>query len=99
MGRRQDLHQKLKEIATNVYFQPPENVQMAYPAIVYKRDAAKTEFADNNPYQHMTRYMVTVIDKDPDSPIRDKVAKLPRCIFSRHYAADKLNHDSYSIYF
>lgn len=100
MARRSALHQLLKSLGTNnVYFQPPENTKITYPAIIYKRDAANTEFADNNPYQHTKRYLATVIDKDPDSEIVEAMAKLPKCIFSRHFVADNLNHDSYVIYF
>lgn len=83
----------------NVYFQPPENISMQYPAIVYKRDNMWTEFAGNSPYAHKKRYMVTIIDRNPDSVIPDKVRMLPMCIFSRHFANEGLNHDVYNLYF
>lgn len=83
----------------NVYFQPPATVKMSYPAIVYSRDYQTTSFADNKPYRNNKRYLVTVIDKDPDSKIPDKVASLPKSSFSRHFVADSLNHDAYSVYF
>ncbi|WP_288878329.1 hypothetical protein [Bacteroides acidifaciens] len=44
-------------------------------------------------------YSVTVIDKDPDSPIVGKVALLPTSKFNRHYEKDNLNHDVYTIFF
>ena len=72
---------------------------MSYPAIVYKRDYALSEFAGNLPYRHTKRYQVTVIDKNPDSMIPDKVAELPMCSFVRHFTADNLNHDIYNVYF
>lgn len=101
MGRRLELQALLESLAgnRNVYFQPPSNIQMKYPAIVYQRDYADTLFADNNPYRRTTRYMVTVIDKDPDSEIPGRVAQLPMCLFSRHFKADNLNHDVYNLYF
>lgn len=83
----------------NVYFQPPPNVQMVYPAIVYNRDNANTKFAANSPYRHTKRYQVTVIDRDPDSKIPDRVASLPMCLFNRYFAADGLNHDVFTLYF
>lgn len=100
MDKRLQLQGLLESIlgSGNVYFQPPANVQMNYPAIVYMRDYAVSEFAGNATYRHTKRYMVTVIDRNPDSEIPDKVATLPMCIFSRHYAADNLNHDTYSLY-
>lgn len=101
MGQRLRLQTILEELlgSRNVYFQPPANIQMQHPCIVYKRDNARTEFAGNAPYRYTKRYLVTVIDQDPDSPIPDKIAALPRCIFSRHFAKDNLNHDVFSLYF
>ena len=101
MAPRLELDQILRDIleSTNVYFQPPESVKMDYPAIVYQRDYATTQFADDQPWRTTKRYMITVIDKNPDSTIPDKVAKLPMCSFSRHFTADNLNHDSYTIFF
>lgn len=72
---------------------------MSYPAIVYQRDYAVSEFAGNLPYRHTKRYQVTVIDQDPDSGIPDHIAALPMSTFSRFYVADQLNHDVYSVYF
>lgn len=99
MAPRPELHAILKSFVANVYFQPPENVKLVYPCIIYHRDYAKTEFSDNQPYSFTHRYMVTVIDQDPDSDIPGKVAALPMTLFNRFYTADNLNHDVYSVYF
>lgn len=85
--------------SSNVYFQPPASVQMQYPCIVYMRDDARTEFAGNAPYSCTKRYQVTVIDRNPDSDIPDKVAALPMCILNRVYRADNLHHDVFNLYF
>lgn len=82
-----------------VYFQPPANVTMKYPAIVYQRDYAVTKFADNSPYRHTKRYQLTIMDTNPDSGIYDKIAGLPMCIFNRHFTADNLNHDVFSLFY
>ena len=102
MGQRLELQSLLEEIAGDgghVYFQPPANVQMQYPCIVYNRDRAVTQFADDNPYRYTKRYQVTVIDRDPDSEVPDKVAYLPTCTHSRFFTADNLNHDVFNLYF
>ena len=101
MGQRLDLQTLLEGIlgSRNVYFQPPANVQMLYPCIVYHRDTAVTKFADNKPYRYTKRYMVTIIDRDPDSEIPNKVAALPRSVFNRFFTADNLNHDVFNVYF
>ena len=93
------LHNILKTFVDNVYFQPPENIQLVYPCIIYKRDSATTSFADNSPYRYKKRYQIMVIDEDPDSPIPDKIAELPMCTFERFYTADYLNHDVFNLYF
>jgi hypothetical protein len=99
MGQRLDLHALLITFTENVYFQPPENIQLEYPCIIYKRDFAETKFADDKPYNHVLRYMVTVIDRDPDSDIPDKVASMPMSLFNRFYTADDLNHDVFNVFF
>jgi hypothetical protein len=95
---REKFHLILKTFADNVYFQPPENSRIEYPCIVYKRDNANTKYADDKPYDIRTRYMVTVIDPNPDSEIPRMVASLPLSSFNRFYIAENLNHDVYSVF-
>jgi hypothetical protein len=99
MAQRQKLHQLLETFTPNVYFQPPTNVQLRYPCIVYQRDFADSKFADDIPYSYVQRYMIVVIDRNPDSEIPSKVAAMPRSLFNRFYTADDLNHDVFSVYF
>lgn len=82
-----------------VYFQRPSNVQMNYPAIVYSLLSVDEKHANNILYFRKKRYTVTVIDRDPDSEIPDKVAYLPLSTFSRRYVVDGLNHNVYNVYF
>lgn len=101
MGQRLKLQTLLEGIlgSRNVYFQPPATITMNYPAIVYSRNDIWAEHASNLPYTHKKRYMVTVIDRNPDSTTPDKIGKLPLCRFSRHFTKDNLNHDVYDLYF
>lgn len=99
VARQQELQAYLETLAEHVYFQPPNNLTMQYPCIVYSRDRARTLHANNKVYRHVKGYQVTVIAKDPDSPLPDKVAGLPLCSFDRHYTADNLNHDVYILFF
>jgi len=100
MGTRQDLHDLLITVAgPNVYFQPPENYKMVYPCIVYSRNRANTKYGDDNPYRIIWGYDVVVIDPNPDSTIVPAMAKLPMCRFDRHYKANNLNHDAFTIFF
>ena len=100
MGQRSDLHEILKSLGTNnVYFQPPPTLKMEYPCIVYRRENGNTIFAGDKLYKNTKRYLVTVIDRNPDSDIPDKVLALPLCTFDRFYTADNLNHDVYKLFF
>lgn len=100
MNSRLKLDTVLRETlgSSNVYFQPPESVEMKYPAIVYERSDLANTFADNTVYMQRHVYQVTVIDKNPDSVVVDKISQLSRCKFIRHYKADNLNHDVFTIY-
>ena len=101
MGLRTDLQVVLEQLlgSSNVYFQPPSNIQLIYPCIIYERSYLNTTFADNKLYSLNKRYSLTVIDRDPDSTIVDKVINLPMCSFDRHYVSDNLNHDVFNLYF
>jgi hypothetical protein len=85
--------------STNVYFQPPSNVKMLYPCVVYAQDNAKTEFADNSPYSRVKRYQLTIIDRDPDTLIPDEIAQLPLSNLVRIFTADNLHHYVFNLYF
>lgn len=99
MGQRLDLQDLLETITPRVYFQPPTNVKLEYPCIKYERDDESAKYADNRLYNHRKRYLVTVIDADPDSTLPDAVRNLPYCAFDRHYVGDSLNHDVFNLYF
>lgn len=101
MASRLKLHEELCELleSRNVYFQPPSSVSMNYPAIVYSRNGIDNVHADDEVYDQHYSYEIIVIDEDPDSEIVVKVSKLPMCRFDRHYAADNLNHDVFTIYY
>lgn len=101
MAQRLELQELLEMIlgSTNVYFQAPPNNQMKYPAIVYERDYSWVAHAGNLPYASKMRYLVTVIDRNPDSLVPVKIAALPLSQFSRHFVNDNLHHDLYTLYF
>ena len=101
MGKRLEL-QTLLELtlgSEHVYYQPPANVKMQYPCIVYQIDAARTEFAGNKPYKYDKRYQITIMHKDPDSDIPDRVAMLPKSTFDTHFTANNLHHSVFTLYF
>lgn len=97
MGQRFELHKKLKMLFDypedpHVYFHPPESLKLSYPCIVYKLSDLPDGYADNIPYFEYRKYQLTVIDPDPESKLRDKVAKMKWCRFARTFVSDNLNH-------
>lgn len=101
MGQRLELHAKLGEILGNkhVYFQPPETIKMVYPCIVYNLSDIHELHADDSSYKRKRMYTLTVIDKNPDSEIPDRLLDLPYCAFDRWYASDGLNHFVFTLYY
>ena len=101
MADRLELHAKLIELlgSNHVYYQPPETIKMEYPAIRYSKNSVKSTFANNNVYSNKKSYEIIVIDKKPDNSIIDKMFELPYVRFDRHYVADNLNHDVFTLYY
>ena len=100
MASRLDLQDKLEELNENrnVYFQPPSNIKMNYPAIKYEIDRIDTKFANDSSYIRNKRYTITVISKNAKPEIIDKLLDLPMCTFDRSYQSDNLNHFVFTIY-
>lgn len=98
--RAKQLGDKFKATGCpNVYFQPPETLQIEYPCIIYVRSNVWSRHADNQPYRNLTRYNVTLIHKDPDNPFVSKLMEMPKVTYDRHYTADNLHHDVFQIYY
>ena len=98
---RVTLQNLLEELlgSRNVYYQPPPNVQMKYPAIVYSRERINNMHADNKVYKQNNAYQIIVIDKNPDSEIVEKMSYFPLCSHTNHYVSDNLNHDVFTLYY
>lgn len=104
MDRRLELHQILKSLYINgephVYYQAPEDNRMIYPCIIYKLDDMPAIHADNNPYLWGHKYQVTVIDRNPESPLRERVQALPTArMKTSPYVKDNLHHFVFSLYY
>lgn len=100
MKTRLELQDALEALlgSRNVYFQPPENVKMKYPCIVYHKTPGWQRHADNEEYHYHDKYELTVIDKNPDSLLPEKVRKLQLCRYDRHYVSDNMYHDTFELY-
>lgn len=101
MASRTDLHKILVELlgSKNVYYDPPEDLKMQYPAIRYSKETINSTYANNGKYLNKTRYSIIVISKLPDNPVIEELMKLSYCSYDRHYVADNLHHDALTLYY
>lgn len=100
MASRLDLHAKLLTFLPNVYFQPPSNITMIYPCIVYSKSGKARQFSNNLLYFSMQEYQITVIDKNPDSAVADSIENyFQYCTIDQHFTVDNLNHTTLSLYY
>ena len=102
MISRLELHEELCKIlgSRNVYFNPPEDKKMNYPAIRYSLSGVDLARAHNGIYRSTNQYSLTVIDEDPDSTIFLRLlSHFPMCSLGRPYPADNLSHFPLTLYY
>lgn len=101
MGSRLELNNLLKSIlgSDNVYYQPPKNITMKYPAIRYSTDRIQAAHANDKPYKIDTAYQIMVIDANPDSTLPLAIAALPSASWVTGYTRDNLNHYVFKLYY
>ena len=83
-----------------VYFQPPENLKLTYPCIIYELSGVESTDADNIAYLNYKRYTVTCISRNPDTVIPDRILEnVKHSSYDRRFVSDNLYHDVLTIYF
>lgn len=102
MRKRTDLHTELCNIigSNRVYFQPPESVKLVYPCFVYSRSGVDSSKADNINYVNHSRYTVTLITKDADSPLIESIlSAFSMCEYDTSFKSDNLYHEVFDLYY
>lgn len=101
MERRPNLQTMLEELfeSDEVYYNPPESMRIAHPAIVYRLSKIDKKSADNRAYLLKPCYEITVIDPLPDNPVIKKLLALPYCTYETGYVSDGLHHDRLTLYY
>lgn len=101
MESRLELQDLLESIIgnENVYYNPPSNTSMNYPAIKFEPYKIDTLRANNKLYKANVCYSITVISRLPNDNTVEKLLSLPMCSFDRHYTYDGLNHDVLKLYY
>ena len=100
-SRREQLHAMLEGAlgSPNVYYQPPINIEMKFPAIRYSLKSIDKMTANNVAYKLTRVYEITVISKSPDCAAIEKILEWQHTRYDRHYVADNLHHDVITIYY
>ena len=101
MASRLKLQNLLEDLlgSRNVYYQPPNNLQMEYTAIRYSKAKPDTKHANDKVYMKTNCYEIIVISKRPDDPVINKLENLQMCEWERHYISDNLHHDVLTLYY
>ena len=97
---RERFHRLLASVAPHcrLYYNPPENFKMEYPAVVYNLSKIKKKRASNISYLSNKQYEVTLITKDPEDQAIDGLANITMAEFERHFESDLLHHYVFNIY-
>lgn len=100
MATRIELHAELVKFLPNVYFQPPSNITISYPCIIYTKTIQSRQFANDGIYLNKQRYQITVIDKNPDSTVADDIEEyFQYCAIDQYFTMDNLNHTTLTLYY
>ena len=99
-GTRVDLQQRLEQVlgSKSVFFQPPVNLVLKYPCIVYEYSRSVADHADNIPYRVSHQYTVTFITTNPDDKTIERLSDQSYTYFNRYYKSDNLHHYVYLMY-
>ena len=97
---RLELQEALEEFigSRNVYYQPPESIKFKYPCIIYEKSRINQIYANDKTYLKNKEYSLTLIYRETDSTLPDDILDAFELIsFDRHYKADNLYHDVFTI--
>lgn len=104
---RLDLDAEFREVlgSNNVYHQPPANIHMSYPCIVYEENPDEDLHADNDIFMTYHNWSVTLIrnytNRDETKKLVDKIKShfKPYIRVNQHFVTDNLIHDVFKLYY
>lgn len=100
MGNRSELHNELLNFTPNVYFQPPSNLQLSYPCIIYDKTPSHKNIANNGVYIRVQGYDLTVVEKTPDNIIAEEIeTSFQYCSITQYFKKDNLNQTKIKLYY
>lgn len=97
--KRIGFHNKLVASCGRTYYQPTQNTKLVYPCIVYEEIPETVLYGNNTVFAKFPQVQITVIDRDPDSEITEKlVARFPEAKMVNKNVVDNLYHTIYELY-
>lgn len=98
MNNRLKLHSLLQSFGCpNVYYQAPSVLK--YPCIKYEKDKILNTHADSIVYKQDDRYSITIMSKNVDDILIEKISKIPGINYDRSYINDNIYHTTFELYF
>ena len=100
--RRLDFDAELRALlaTSNTYYEPPANVRLQYPCVVYQRSNIHDTRANDGHYTRRLQFQVTTISLNPDDEWPQMILDyFPYARFNRSFNADGLNHNVILIYY
>lgn len=101
MEGRLELHNILKSLTQNVYYEPADGQQLVYPCIVYNRQSLDNKRANNaNLYVGNINYNVTYMSRNGGVTMMKNLLKaLPSASLTSIMTTQGIYHETYSVYF
>lgn len=102
MDKRLELQNKLQTLdgVNKIYYQPPTNVMLQYPCIIYNDQPGKAIKASGTLYNYTDCYELMYIGKKPNKQIIQELLSIFKYInFDRTYVYDGLYHYVFTIYY
>ena len=100
MIKRLELQTKLLQYTSNVYFQPPSNVRMNYPCIVYRKSTKDVYHADDHIYKSRQQYTLTIMDFNPEAHTADRILEdFQYASLGDYFVVDNLNQTIVKLYY
>jgi len=94
MNKRLKVHEFLTQTinCSHVYYQPPENIKMVYPAIVYTLIDISNYCSGGGIYLQLETYKITLITKEVDSDLFNTMIAQLSLKFQTPFVSDNLHH-------
>lgn len=100
MGSRLELQAALESYCANVYYQPPENIKLKYPCVLYHLSGDYNLKSNDSLYVSVNKYDLTVIDQDPESMIPKNIYyNFKTCSLGHMFVNDGLYHSMLHLYY